>query len=277
MNDEQALALIKREGEIAMKDGLTTDVRMDDGRAARYVRDASGEITKDADGKKMKVAVADEQIETETLSGVAAMKQMWVDRTENGRDDNVKKMAARQLTATSSWPEIQGSFTKSGKRVVDTAIWEPAITTSLEDYPKVLRSRVIDTPHIVNGAKAAGVKAGYAENDDSIEARDFRSAHRTLYSIKNQMSNEDFSTQSDGTWEEMARIMQSDHVSADQKKQIREALKARFAAIQQAGGTTPQIMLGHLSTGGALQRNVDTILGDESVVDYLGDRRGPTP
>ncbi|MBX4199817.1 hypothetical protein KW789_02910 [Candidatus Saccharibacteria bacterium] len=199
------------------------------------------------------------------MTGVQAMKQMWVDLAEDGRDDHEKKMAIRQLTATSSWPEIQGSLTRSGRKVVDTEAWAPSITTSPEDYPRVLRSRVDAAPHIVDGAMEAAEKAGYARTDQSYEARNFRSAERIDYAIEKQMSNEDFQTQSDGFWDEVARVAKQTDENGrptEQALRIRTHLRERFQAIQDAGPTARQSMLGHLAAGGSLQKNVDDVLGD---------------
>ncbi|HET9850412.1 MAG TPA: hypothetical protein VFP35_02195 [Candidatus Saccharimonadales bacterium] len=278
--DEQAGAKIKRAGEKVLAEGYDTYVRTDDGKYAKYQRDADGEIMKDADGKDIKIEVGSkDEAETKHLTGVAAMKQMWVDLAEDG-DKYEKKMAIRQLTATSSWPEIQSSFTKNGKRVIDTDAWADSITTSPEDYPRVLRSRVDATPHIDNAAKKA-LKAELENTDmDEFEQRRFVSAFRVDYAITKQLDNEGFATQSDGFWEEAARMANmtgADGELTAQAQQIRQHLKDRFFAIQQIGGTAPAQLLGHLANGGELQKNVESILG-QSVQNYMhGDGTPGTP
>ena len=291
--EEEALALINRKGEKA-REGYKTFLRNDDGELIKLSRDAEGNMldakgnitTDEKDAHQIKTNEA--EAEVRTFKGVQAMKQMWVDLSEEGRDHHEQKMAIRQLNATSSWPEVQGSFTKSGKRVIDTDIWSDAVIGSPEDYSKVLRSRVDATPHIDDAAdealsaekeKRASKKARALTG---VEERNFKSAFRIKYALEKQMSNEDFATQSDGFWVEAARMSQ--HIDPDTgllsetAQLIRSTLKARFKAIQDSGGNNPQIMLGHLANGGKLQTAVDTILGDEKVTDYMSGRgKGPPP
>jgi hypothetical protein len=260
--DEEALALIKRKGETVMRDGYST-IR----------RDENGDMI-DANKKK----TTDVNAATKQLTGVQAMKQMWVDLAEDGRDTHEKKMAIRQLTATASWPEIQGAFTRSGNRVIDTDAWASAITTSPEDYPRVLRSRVDAAPHITNSADVA-----LAEENKSLAAlkrpiltgkaaNDFKSQHRIQYAIEKQMSNEDFATQSDGFWEETARMATLRDSSGNLTQgaiNIQKVLRNRLTAIHDIGGTAPQQLLGHL-VGGSVQGSVDKALGPGmNVRDYV--------
>jgi len=296
--DEEALALIKRKGEKAMRDGYEAAVLTDDKRNfAKYRMDAKGnyldkdnkvlytrqangtykdndgnEVTKFGDEVKMRVNTFDEA-DKRTLTGVAAMKQMWVDLADEGRDSHEKKMAIRQLTATSSWPEVQGSLSRGGKKVIDTDAWADSITTSPEDYPRILRSRVDATPHIDNDAKAQLAQqksAGRVFTPD--EERDYIASRRVHYSIKNQMSNEDFATQSEGFWQEVnrtANLTDEDGNLTEEAQEIRAELAARFEAIRSIGGTAPQQLLGHL-VGGSVQAEVDGALGPgKSVLDYI--------
>lgn len=303
-NEEQALALIKRKGDIARTKGYETAERDKDGQLVKYRRDEQKRLLKKDGSLAMNKKEADRthvssyaEAGKETLTGVQAMKQMWVDLSEDGRDDFEKTMAIRQLNATSSWPEVQGSYTKSGKKVYDTAVWNSAITKSPEDYPKILRSRVDATPHIVDSAnKALETEkqrriANHEATMPEIEEREFKSAYRINYSLEKQMSNEDFATQSDGFWEEASRMANqkgADKKLTKQALEIRTNLKKRLKAIGDAGPQAAQQLLGHLSTGGTLQENVDSILGDESITDYIATRghggeeppdggEGPTP
>lgn len=276
--DEQALAKIKRMGEKVMAEGYKTYVRTDDGDLAKYARDADGNILEDAEGKKIKIKVATEaEAEVDVKRGVAAMKQMWVDLAEDG-DSNEAKMAVRQLIATSSWPEIQGSFTRSGKRVIETAAWAPSVTTSPEDYPKVLRSRVDATPHIEDGAKRA-LEAKLKETPGMSETEQirFKSQYRIKYAIENQLDNEGFQTQSDGFWQEVARMSDptDPSLTAEEKAraaEIQASLRKRFEAIRDIGGTAPQQLLGHLKNGGDLQKAVEKALGT-SIDTYIPTAR----
>lgn len=263
MMDEQAQALIKRKGEKVMVEGYTTVSRNKRGE----MLDAAGNVTKDVTlAAKVK------------LTGVQAMKQMWVDLAEDGRDSFEKKMAIRQLTATSSWPEVQGAFTTKGKRVIDTDAWAPSITTSLEDYPRVLRSRVDAAPHIEDKARSAlaGAKSAGRAFADQYDELDFKSQYRVQYAIEKQMSNEDFQTQSDGFWDEAARLMDAtqSNITPAERAALQTSLRARFDAIQKAGPTTRQQMLGHLAAGGTLQANVEAVLG-ASVNDYINGAGPP--
>jgi hypothetical protein len=294
--DAEAQALLKRKGETAMKEGYEAAVLNDDKTGfARYKRDASGNIldksgkvayTKagvDEDGKDIyhnldgtlatnfnnaaKEDVATyKEADKRTLKGVAAMKQMWVDIADQSESSHERKMAIRQLTATASWPEIQGSLSRDGNKVIDTAAWADSITTSQEDYPRILRSRVDATPHIDNWAKGQ-LDAEKAKDPRRVwtkqEEKDFISQKRVLYSIKDQMSNEDFQTQSEGYWEEVARVANlrdSGGNLTQEAKDIQEALRERFTAIHDIGGTAPQQLLGHL-VGGSVQAKVDKALG----------------
>lgn len=290
--DEEAAALIGRKGEKALAEGYTTVLRDDKGRAlsaARFKTDAQGryldkdgQVTTDESKYQRELAREGEAVATDTKQGVAAMKQMWVDLAENGRDSHERKMAVRQLIATSSWPEVQGAYTQSGKRVIDTEAWGNSVTFSPEDYPKVLRSRVDAAPHIINSAdkaysdyakveNARRAAAGLAPISD-VEARDFKSAFRINFAIDKQMSNEDFATQSDGFWAETARMANYDGPDEEIRKQaqtIRENLKKRLGAIQAIGGTAPQQLLGHLASGGALEESVNEALGDTNIRQYL--------
>ncbi len=289
---EEALALDKRKGEFAMKNGYETAVLTDDNTSfAKYRTDAAGNILnkrgrvryqKQADGSFRdvrtgqattdfkdadKVAVSSyDEADKRTLYGVAAMKQMWVDLADEGRDDFEKTAAIRQLIATSSWPEVQGSLSRKGNKVIDTESWANVVTTSPEDYPKVLRSRVDATPHIDNAAKQAlaQAKASGQVFKSAQEEKDFISSFRVKYSIEKQMSNEDFATQSDGYWEEVARtanMKDSNGQLTRDAQEIQTALRARLQAIHDIGGTAPQQLLGHLQNGGALQKNVESALG----------------
>jgi len=282
--DEEALALINRKGERARAKGYDTARRDGQGRAQAYVRDARGNlldknnrITTDQDKAATRLARQGDELAMKHLTGVGAMKQMWIDLAEDGRDDHEKKMAVKQLLATSSWPEVQGSFTKSGRKVYDTDIWNPAVTSSQEDYPKILRSRVDATPHIMDSAEKAAVKQGFHENDQSLGAREFKAAYRMNYALEKQMSNEDFATQSDGFWEEAARLSSQRNASGnltDEAIQIRTNLKKRLRTIQDAGPTLRQTLLGHLANGGVTQDSVNAILGGETIQDYLNGRVG---
>lgn len=269
--DEMAQALIKRKGEKVMVDGYETVMRNKSGRAlskTRIRRDAAGDmldeegkVTKDIDEAR-EVAIDKADVASKQLTGVQAMKQMWVDLAEEGRDSHEKKMAIRQLTGTSSWPEIQGAFTRSGKRVIDTEAWAPSITTSPEEYPKVLRSRVDAAPHIVDRAEKAALAAGFKPGDSSIAARDFKSAIRMQYAIEKQMSNEDFATQSDGFWQEAGRtagLKDATGAATPEALAIQAALKQRLQGIHDIGGPAPGHLLGHL-VGGGVEKHVDAAL-----------------
>ena len=262
--DEEALALINRKGEKA-REGYKTIRRDEHGNMI----DENGNITTDVNQA------------TRELKGVAAMKQMWVDLAENGRDDHEKKMAIKKLIATSSWPEVQGSYTQSGKKVIDTDAWRNAVTTSEEDYPKVLRSRVDAAPHIIDSALQAGEEAGFARTDDSKAARDFRAAYRINYAIEKQMSNEDFATQSDGFWNEVNRMANQTDANGNLTRQaieIKSSLRKRLKAIHDIGGTAPQQLLGHLATGGSLEADVNAALGEgANIRDYLDVRSDSAP
>lgn len=268
--DAEALAIIKRRGEIAMKNGYDTAIRDEEGNAlseTRIRRNAAGQyldkhnnVTSNIDEAR-EIATTASDVAMKPLKGVAAMKQMWVDLAEEGDNDRERKMAIRQLTATSSWPEVQDSFTKSGKRVIDTADWSSSVTTSPEDYPRVLRSRVDAAPHIVDSANKKAATRSFA-NDK--EEQNYKSSVRILASIEGQMSNEDFATQSDGYWKEaarMANLTDSAGVLTHEATEIRRVLNDRFKAIQGAGPTARQQMLGHLVNGGDLERNVNRALG----------------
>jgi len=275
--DEEALALINRKGEGARRDGYDITRRDKQGRVQKYklenghMVDKQGRVTTDADKAVTEDANPGDQLATKHLTGVAAMKQMWVDLAEDGRDVHEKKMAVRQLLATSSWPEIQGSFTRSGKKVFDTDIWNPAVTGSPEDYPKVLRSRVDATPHILDSAdkalvsKNAELRQSGKASLSELDAREFKAAYRMNYALDKQMSNEDFATQSDGFWEEAARLASlRDPVTGqltEEARSIRRNLRARLKSIHDIGGTAPQQLLGHLQNGGDLQTSVETALG----------------
>lgn len=262
--DDQALGLIKRKGEIAMKEGYVTLERNKKGE----MLDAGGNVTTDVS-----------QAAKKRLIGTQAMKQMWVDLAEEGRDSYEKKMAIRQLTATASWPEIQNSYTKNGKKVIDTAAWAPSITTSPEEYPKVLRSRIDAAPHIVDiGEKALEqAKVGGRVFTSEIEERDFKSQKRIHYSFESQMSNEDFATQSDGFWEEAGRAASITDAAGNltaESLAIQDALKKRLEAIHDIGGTAPQHLLGHL-VGGGVEKHVDLALhGTPTAAGGPGTIRG---
>jgi hypothetical protein len=264
--DDQALATIKRRGEKVLAEGYETFARTEDGELAKYSKDAAGNKLKDANGKNIMIKVATKaEADVDKLTGVGAMKQMWVDLAEEG-DANERKMAIRQLTATSSWPEVQTSFTKNGKRVIDTADWATSITTSTEDYPRVLRSRVDATPHIEDSAvRALGDQLKLTPGMSSVEQLRFKSQYRIKYAIEKQLDNEGFQTQSDGFWEEAARMASANSTPEEAARgaEIQAALKKRFQAIHDIGGTTPQVLLGHLKNGGPLQGFVETALGDK--------------
>jgi hypothetical protein len=263
--DDMALALLKRSGEKVMA-GYETAERNADGEMV----DAGGNVVQDY-----------AQAAKKTLSGVAAMKQKWVDLVDDDKADAaVKKMAIRQLIATSSWPEIQGSYSSKGRRVHETEAWVASVTTSPEDYPKVLRSRVDAAPHIEEAAYVEGIQAGYGRDDNSVAARQFRSSNRINYAVQKQMGNEDFATQSDGFWDEVGKMANANIVDAQgnavmvqdvngntvaQQDAIRNNLHARFAAIHAAGPTVRQQMLGHLMDGGALEKSVNSALGAGAV------------
>ena len=303
--DAEAQALLKRKGETAMKEGYETAVLNDDKTGfARYKRDTSGNIVDktgniayrkagvDKDGKdifhnpdgtlatnfdraaKEDVATYDEA-DKRTLKGVAAMKQMWVDIADQSENRHERKMAIRQLTATSSWPEVQGSLSRAGNKVIDTEAWADSITTSQEDYPRILRSRVDATPHIDNWAKRQ-LEVEKAKDPGRVwtkqQEKDFISQKRVLYSIRDQMSNEDFQTQSEGYWEEVARVANlrdGANNLTQEAKDIQEALRDRFTAIHDIAGTAPQQLLGHL-VGGSVQAKVDKALGPgANVKEYV--------
>jgi hypothetical protein len=302
--DAEALALLKRKGETAMKEGYETAVVTDDktsfakwdtdargnvlgkNGSAKYFKQADGTfkdatgttVTEDEfkDAKKIPVssyAAASKR----KVTGVQAMKQMWVDLADEGESSNEKKMSVRQLIATSSWPEVQGSLSRKGNKVIDSDAWSNSVTTSLEDYPKVLRSRVDATPHIDNAARAelARVKANGTFGNLGVSEKDFISQYRVKYAIEKQMSNEDFQTQSDGFWEEAGRVANlrdsNDNLTGG-ALEIQNALRQRFGAIHDIGGTAPQQLLGHL-IGGGVQKDVDKALGPGlTVKDFVEPR-----
>ena len=283
--DEMARALLKRKGEKAMP-GYKTRLRDEDGNLQKYSRNAAGQmltedgqVTDDTEkALKVRAGSVDElhADDVKVLNGVAAMKQVWVDLMETGTEQE-KKMAARELTATSSWPEIQTSFTPEGKRATEYDEWGKSITTSPEDYPRVLRSRVDQTPHVKDGAykRAAGIAAerGIAASDiesylkNHPSGRDLLSAEQLYYGIHDQASNEDFSTQADGFWQEGNRVSMMKDAKGDkfinpdtgqleltpEGHKLHDALVERFTAIQQAGPTARQQMLSHMADGGNLQ------------------------
>jgi len=318
--DEEALALIKRKGEKVMREGYEAAVLTDDKTGfARYKTDAQGNrlgennqvaytyAGKDKNGEDVyKVAETDEiatnfenaakervdtyeQASKRKMTGVAAMKQMWVDLADEGRDKHERKMAIRQLTATSSWPELQGNLSRRGNKAIDVEDWSDSITTSPEDYPRVLRSRVDATPHIDRGArdKLDAAKVSGRQFDNTQEEKDFVSANRVSYGIADQMSNEDFQTQSEGFWQETSRVANlknAKFVSAENPEgytpeaiEVRNNLKARFKAIQDIGGTAPQQLLGHL-VGGSIEQRVNEALGPgDSVRNYVVRGANPPP
>lgn len=315
--DAEAQALLKRKGEVAMKKGYETAVltddktgfarwredqdgnRLDENNQILYRKQANGtytyehgpnqgkEVEEQGDEVKERVDNYD-QASKRTLRGVAAMKQMWVDIADQSENSHERKMAIRQLTATSSWPEIQGSLSRAGNKVIDTAAWADSITTSQEDYPRILRSRVDATPHIDNWAQrqldAELEKNPDAKNWTEKQKKDFKSQMRVLYSIRDQMSNEDFQTQSEGYWQEVARVANLRYEAddsqghkkgelTDEAKKIQEALRTRFKAIHDIGGTAPQQLLGHL-IGGSVQGEVDRALGaGANVSEYVNPSR----
>lgn len=254
------------EGAVPIKAGSALSAHFDNAMHAKYDEAQDG-MTKDEKGRTVTNSLR------KKLYGVAAMKQVWVDIAEEG-DKFESKMAIRRLTSTSSWPELQGSFTKSGKKVMQTENWSSSITTSPEDYPRVLRSRVDAAPHIVDSAKAKARSRGLVEGTKEFDR--FVQAESMNYAITKQMSNEDFATQSDGFWEDAARLSEQRYESGPRQGQltdeavaIRDGLKRRFAAIAAAGGNAPQQLLGHL-VGGGVQKSVDKVLGaGVSVVDYV--------
>jgi hypothetical protein len=295
--DEMAQAYLKRAGEKAMADpnGYEKVIRDTSGRALSASRiriDRAGNMF-DARGKKTmkidearEIAMPGEAVAIEKLTGVGAMKQRWVDMLDDPEADaNVKKMAIRQLIDTSSWPEIQGAYTSGGRRVFESEEWVSSVTTSPDHYPKVLRSRVDAAPHVEVSAYEQGEKAGYTRKDNSVEARQFRSSKRIDYALEKQMSNEDFATQSDGFWQEVSAMANSNIVNGvtgttemvdwngtlvTQQEHIRRALDKRFAAIKAAGPTVRQQMLGHLKDGGALEKAINEALpSGKKIDDYL--------
>ena len=286
--EEQATALLKRKGDTARRRGYETALRNEKGQPKKYRRNTAGEllksdgtVTADESEAQQVRAASYEEADKKKLTGVPAMKQMWLDQTEDGRDEHEREMAVRLLRSTSSWPEFQGSFTKSGRRAFETKAWDGAITRGTDDYASVLRSRVDATPHVKDAAEKEAVEIGhFKRGDDSLEAREYKSGRRILYSINKQMSNEDINTQSDGFWEEAAR-------QADQRdengnltataKEIRVGLQNRFASIQKAGPTARQQALSHLMSGGPLQKNVDHILGEGNGVGTYLTGRGYDP
>lgn len=309
--DAEAQALLKRKGETAMKEGYEAAVLTEDNSSfARYRRDGTGNLLDktgniaylksgvDKDGKEIftdlagnvtsdlktaeRVAVDTyDEADKKTLTGVSAMKQMWVDLADASENSHERKMSIRQLTATSSWPEVQGSLSRKGNKVIDTEAWSSSITTSPEDYPRILRSRVDATPHIDNWAKRQ-LQEEKAKNPSRAWTRqgekDFISQKRVLYSIRDQMSNEDFQTQSEGYWEEVARVSNLRDPSSgnltQEAKDVQEALRARFTAIHDIGGTAPQQLLGHL-VGGSVQAKVDRALGPGANVREYVDANTP--
>jgi hypothetical protein len=310
--DEEALALIKRKGEKVMREGYEAAVLTDDKTGfARYKTDAQGNRLgkdnriaynyagkDDKGGDVYKIAGTDEiatnfddadkervdsydQASKRTMTGVAAMKQMWVDLSDEGRDKHERKMAIRQLTATSSWPELQGNLSRRGNKAIDVEDWSDSITTSPEDYPRVLRSRVDATPHIDRGArdKLAAAKVSGRTFDTPQQEKDFISANRVSYGIADQMSNEDFQTQSEGFWQETSRVANLKEAKfvttanpegyTPEAIEVRDNLKARFQSIKEIGGTAPQQLLGHLM-GGSIEKRVNEALGpDDSVRNYV--------
>ena len=319
--DEEALALIKRKGEKVMREGYEAAVLTDDKTGfAKFMTDAQGNrlgkdgrtiaytyAGKDQNGKDFyKVAGTDEiatnfdnagkervdtydQADKRTMTGVSAMKQMWVDLADEGRDKHERKMAIRQLTATSSWPELQGNLSRRGNKAIDVEDWSDSITTSPEDYPRVLRSRVDATPHIDRGArdKLAAAKVSGRTFDTPQQEKDFISANRVSYGIADQMSNEDFQTQSEGFWQETSRVANlkdSKFVSAENPEgytpeaiEVRDSLKARFTAIREIGGTAPQQLLGHL-VGGSIEQRVNEALGpNDEIRNYINSAQGKAP
>jgi hypothetical protein len=291
-NDEGELVKIKRNAAGKMVD-VRTGAVTDDIKAASYARrqiDAAGNHMEDAAGNKLytdvfgntttdinkayETTALESEAGTKTLSGVAAMKQKWVDLMDDDEADAaVKKMAARQLLATVSYPEIQGSFTSKGKRVFETDAWEPSIITSPEDYPRVLRSRVDSTPHVMEaGKKDAEKLVPGAGTGTDMASRNLRSNRRIKYAIDQQMGNEDFQTQSEGFWQETARVANLRDATGGltpQAIEIRDALKNRFQAIRDAGPTVRQQMLAHLKNGGSLEANVNAILDTGGTGDKL--------
>jgi hypothetical protein len=201
---------------------------------------------------------------------------MWVDLADEGktggRDSHERKMAIRQLTATSSWPEVQGSLSREGNKVIDMGAWNSSITTSPEDYPRVLRSRVDATPHIDTDAKNQFAREKAKGRTFTPEQeKDFITSRRVHYAIESQMSNEDFQTQSEGFWQEANRVANLTDEKGNLTKEandVRQALDTRFTAIKDIGGTAPQQLLGHL-IGGSVEEEVTGALGGKSVRNYV--------
>ena len=284
--DAVANALLTRKGEKVQEEGYETYLRNKEtgsyqrykraaaGAGGKYVKKASlgGGVTDHQEEAETEDVAFKEQAETKMMYGVPAMKQMWVDLMEEGETKHERKMAARKLRQTQSWPEMQTSFTKSGRRPGELEGWDTAIATSPEDYAATLRSRVDLAPHIKN----IGAQALRIENEKRTKtgaalltgraADDFAARRRMEYAFEDQMSNEDFATQSEGFWQEAARLAQMP--GGDQ---IASKLAARLAAIRDIGGTGPQQYIGHL-VGGGIEERVNEVLaagGHGSVRDYL--------
>lgn len=227
--------------------------------------------------------------------GVEAAKVATAELTRH-KDARIGEEAVKKFVATASWPELQSFEDSSGRKIFeDNPNWTSAAAKDPETYRSVLRSRTDAAAHIIQGAEAAVVDREKAASiagpepyfASPTERLDFMSSHRINTSITKQMANEDFGQESDGFWEEAARVSQltdADGNFTQEAQKVQTGLKKRFEAIRDIGGTAPQQLLGHLANGGTLQTNVETILGGEGTLQtYVNPRAGvgtpaaPTP
>jgi hypothetical protein len=122
------------------------------------------------------------------------------------------------------------------------------------------------------GKKDAEKLVPGAGTGTDMASRNLRSNRRIKYAIDQQMGNEDFQTQSEGFWQETARVANLRDATGGltpQAIEIRDALKNRFQAIRDAGPTVRQQMLAHLKNGGSLEANVNAILDTGGTGDKL--------
>jgi hypothetical protein len=338
--DEMSMSTLKRGGEKALQNGYQRVLRDEDGNILKLRKNAEGKMI-DKDGvetdKKEEAALlsddADQiaaqkalnendtetlqrlhqegKIQVDELYGIDAMKSYWVDKSED-KDSAIAKMAKRALIDTSSWPELEGRFTKSGVRVVDLPDWGRHIGTSNEHYKATLAGRTSAAPHIANIAEKEFPDPPREKISDMLASGDInkvrearriihlRQARKSLYAIEDQLTNDEIGRVSDGevtAWRRAVykknpdgsfnlrgnwnRNEQTGEMEPDKNDpeavladKVRRAMHKRLEAIYATGPTTRQTMIGPLMNGGSKQENMEQLLGG-SLQYYTHNRDDP--
>lgn len=296
--NEEADAYVARIGEKAQSGYNRADHKvLEDGSVQwlKYERNKAGKYKKgdswvdNKDDADFEVVKDRRKASKETLKGVEAIKQAWIDIGGNdGTSDHSQRAAQsaiKRLAETSSEIEFQNARIQGGKneglRVTEVGKFKDTMENTPEMYSRFARTRPDETADVIEGAekdvgmtyqKAHSTLSGTARAE-KIRELDSKRIETTI----ERMTAETLQNAHFGLYEDIAKVGDinievKNPVTGDKEtKTAAEHFAARLEHIYNNGGLTGQNAVGSL-TGGR-ERYVNKAL--ERTGKKLGDITTP--